>query len=42
MAELSLRSLLIKNTGFQMVAHVIFLAVGLATTYKATTHKGGK
>ena len=32
MAKLSLRRLLIKNTGVQMVAHVVFLAVGLATS----------
>jgi len=42
MAELSLRRLLIKNTGVQMVAHVVLLAVGLATICGATPHKGGK
>jgi len=40
MAELSLRRLLIKNTGVQMVAHGVSTAIGLATMFVLSRYLG--
>lgn len=40
MAEVSLRHLLIKNTGVQMAAHAVSLAVGLATSVVLSRYLG--